>query len=410
MSVEHLCVLIEELWNIRAKWFNFGLQLKMKESDLEAIRQEHRDNPSDCFRKLLSDWLKRVSPKPTWVAIISALKSDSVGNEQLAECLNCKYATDESLSGASMVAHNSELHKKDSNCDKPNKHFQCPCGECDLYSYLDNGCPKSTSETYPYLELSKLSDDEKKDLVQKLSQDTENILESFADLMTDTSRSLKKRNVGVRDLVSVSLNIGAYKSDKVQIPLLADDEQQLLKADSIDDVFIIIRRHISFFNYEILSYIIRKLGSSTDQENLKLYYEKFQTFCKRKVFEVSPTVFASSAGDDNKAKLFVILVTEDIVEKLYDIKASQRRIASLIGVKSSTLRLHRIDKASIILVFSIPLFVAQQLFPIDISTHEQLLSEGFTLLLPKQQLDGTTMQIKVSVDKHMNFSECMLSS
>ena len=276
-------------------------------------------------------------------------------------------------------------------------HFRCPCGTCNLDFYLDNGCPETTSQTYPYLELSRLTENEKEDLVQKLSNDTANIIESFADLITDTSESLRAKNIEVGVLVSRALNIGAYKSDRVQKPLLAEDEHQLLQADTIDMVFIILRRHMSFFNYEILAYIIRKLGDDTDKGNLSKYYRQFRTFCERKIFEVPPSVFASSTDDDKKGKLFVVLVTEDIIEKLHDVKVSQRRIATLLNLRSSTLKLYRIDKASILLVFSVPHFVAKHIFPLSVSMHAQLMSEGFAVITSSPELPLHVAPMKVSI-------------
>ena len=304
-------------------------------------------------------------------------------------------ATSSSLNDTSLVTHAKSCSPTSSA--KETKHFKCPCGNCNLDYYLDNGCPQFISQSYPYLELSELTESEKEDLVQKLSHETANIIESFADLITDTSESLRTRNVEVNVLISTSLNIGAYKSDRVQKPLLAEDECQLLKADTIDMVFIILRRHMSFFNYEILAYIIRKLGDDTDKGNLQEYHQKFHIFCERKIFEVPSRVFASSTDDCKKGKLFAVLVTEDIIEKLHDVKASQRRIATLLGIKASTLKLYRIDKASIILVFLVPVFVAQHIFPINTSLHAQLISEGFTVITPSPKLPLQVPQIKVCI-------------
>ena len=187
---------------------------------------------------MLSDWLKGGGLKPTMAAIVSALRAKSVNYRQLADDLKQKHATDQTLSCSSTVTPTDKLVSQSS------LHFRCPCGICDLDSYLDSGCPMTTSQTYPYLELTKLSDDDKEDLVQTLSQDTANILESFADLITETSRSFRERKVDVKVLVNTSLSLGAFKSINVPKPLLSDVEEQLLKADSIDMVFIILRRHI----------------------------------------------------------------------------------------------------------------------------------------------------------------------
>ena len=57
----------------------------MNPSDLEAIRMKYRDDPDECFRELLSKWLKQGDPKPTWASLAIALKSQTVKFEQLSK-------------------------------------------------------------------------------------------------------------------------------------------------------------------------------------------------------------------------------------------------------------------------------------------------------------------------------------
>ena len=181
----------------------------------------------------------------------------------------------------------------------------------------------------------------------------------------------------------MALDLGAYKSDNNQLPLLDEDQQKLQEAKSIDSAFIMLRQHMSFFNYEILSHIINHLGSKQDQENLAKYCSQFEVFCERKVFEVPPNVFdPNGCGQKRKdRKLFVVLGTEYLFQNLNNVKAAQRRIASLLGLRVSTLQLKRIDFGSIILVFSVPTSL-EDLFPLDASTYETLKSIGFTLIIP----------------------------
>ena len=56
----------------------------MNPHDLDTIRADYRDKPDECFRELLSRWLKNDS-KPTWPVLVSALKSPTVGFEMLSE-------------------------------------------------------------------------------------------------------------------------------------------------------------------------------------------------------------------------------------------------------------------------------------------------------------------------------------
>ena len=66
-----------------SRWFDLGLELSLKESDLEVIKANDSDT-GGRFTAVLYTWLKMVSPPPTWEALIAALKKDSVGLPNVA--------------------------------------------------------------------------------------------------------------------------------------------------------------------------------------------------------------------------------------------------------------------------------------------------------------------------------------
>ena len=388
----------EELHDVRTKWYDFGLQIKVKSSDLDAIKQKNREDPHVCFRELLNDWLKQANPKPTWKAVISALQSPTVGFEQLAESMAKKFLDIQSNTACGGLAVDGPHSTVDDSSLINDECFHCPCGQCDLLSYLDNGCPKAISKQYPYLDLSGLDEDDKQDIVQKLSQDTISIFRKFADLDSNTSESLRMQNVSVDRLVNIALSIGVYvhkshskndvlKSDsKNDVPVLEDDKRKLKEAKSIDAVFTILRDHWSFFDYEILSHIIQHLGTDGDKENLRKYDQDFKQFCERKVTEVSPSDFDQHGHKRKHRKYFVVLVTNDIIQNLKDVKAAEMKVASLLGLSASSLRLECIDIGSIILVFSIPTFIQLPVCEAD----------GFTFCIPEHQEIHSHFSIEVN--------------
>lgn len=50
---------------------------------LDGIREQFKD-PDDCLREAITHWLKQIETKPTWRALVNALKTHSVGEGQLA--------------------------------------------------------------------------------------------------------------------------------------------------------------------------------------------------------------------------------------------------------------------------------------------------------------------------------------
>ena len=61
------------LWNVRAKWYNLGLALRLKPGDLDAINVRHQRDPDDCFTDMLKQWLQ--NSEATVYVLHKALKS-----------------------------------------------------------------------------------------------------------------------------------------------------------------------------------------------------------------------------------------------------------------------------------------------------------------------------------------------
>ena len=378
--------MLDEIFHVRSKWFNLGIELEMSSDDLEAIKVRHNNDPDACLLDLLTTWLKNLDPKPTWESLASALKSKAMGYEQLSEEVRQKYLTmcttpSAGATSAKTTVKSFPQPQLQNKTNSKSEEFECPCGKCDLLSYLDNGCPKTDSYSYPRLSISGLSDRDREDMVQKLSDDTASIIKTFADLLLSTSKSLKSKNISAEELVEVALSLGAYKSLKNPVPLLDEEERELREAKTISRVLVVLRRHMSFFNHEILAHIIEHLGDENDKENFIKFEGQFKVYCQRKVFEVPPAVLDPHGTERTNCKSFVVVGNDDLFETLQDVKKAQMKIASLLDLRVSAVQLKRIDIGSVILVFSIPVSLSG-IFPLDPVTHEMLKSHGYSLFVP----------------------------
>ena len=226
-------------------------------------------------------------------------------------------------------------------------------------------------------------------MTQKLLQDVSSMIKSFAQVTNDTRSSLDKRGISVRILVAHALSLGAYlycDSQLIRKSLLSEDTEKLQQAETVHDVFIILQPHMSFFNHELLKHITdsKELCTEDDRKRMEKYCSEFNEFCRRKVFEVPPCVFGLSTSIAKKSKLkaFAVLITKKEERNLTFVNEVKHKIASILKLKSSTLHLHRIDEGCIILVFSVPDFVAKQIFPLEPSTDAKLKSEGFHIAVP----------------------------
>ena len=79
----------EVLSPVAEKYQTLGVQINVSASDIQEIRAKHT-NPNDCLLKVLETRLKQI-PSLTWRDIDTALRSDTVGEPQLADRIRRHY-------------------------------------------------------------------------------------------------------------------------------------------------------------------------------------------------------------------------------------------------------------------------------------------------------------------------------
>lgn len=87
LGLNDLSTVLDELYDIRDKWYFLGLQLKVAPEKLESLTSHDQDS---CFCQVLVDWLK--SGVATWLALCEALSHKTVGHNETAIKLQTKYS------------------------------------------------------------------------------------------------------------------------------------------------------------------------------------------------------------------------------------------------------------------------------------------------------------------------------
>ena len=90
LTLDDLGQVLEELQDVRDRWYRLGLQLKVNVGALETIREKCSDS-RDWLLEMLKTWLT-ASDNTSWRVLTDALRSRSVGADWLTGDLERKYS------------------------------------------------------------------------------------------------------------------------------------------------------------------------------------------------------------------------------------------------------------------------------------------------------------------------------
>ena len=91
LSPDDLALVYGEVMSARSKWFNIGLGLGLKMSDLNIINRGYNGDVGRCLIECLEAWLINSHQPPTWSTMVTALRSRPVGFADLADVIEEKY-------------------------------------------------------------------------------------------------------------------------------------------------------------------------------------------------------------------------------------------------------------------------------------------------------------------------------
>jgi len=91
---------VQELGSVAAKWEAIAVELGMQSTDLDAIKDESpEDGDEDCLQRVANWWLGGKDTKPQCSGHVGAMRSDAVGELELAKNLETKYCSEQSVEG-----------------------------------------------------------------------------------------------------------------------------------------------------------------------------------------------------------------------------------------------------------------------------------------------------------------------
>ena len=90
LNMDNAAIVAEELFHVRPDTYELGLALQLSQDVLQTIMTENQ-KPHGQILRITEVFLKRKDPKPTWRAIIEALKTPAVNRSKMAQQIQEKY-------------------------------------------------------------------------------------------------------------------------------------------------------------------------------------------------------------------------------------------------------------------------------------------------------------------------------
>ena len=227
--------------------------------------------------------------------------------------------------------------------------------------------------TFPFLDLTKLSKEEKQHLHQRLYTESMNMTRKFQNLFSATTESLKRQKISVMEIVCHLVGLGSAEPtyEDLKLPAFRHQFAALRKANTIDDAMVTIGNYCSFFNYHMIEHIIKKLGTRQDRKNLAKYKEEFARYAERHVFECPSEVGTVSEGLVN---MFVTLDQTFDSCTVRNLELFVHDVQKILNITTGTVfKLCRIDPGSLKLTFQVSPSIFRDVFPLS-DEQQSLLS------------------------------------
>ena len=263
--------------------------------------------------------------------------------------------------------------------------YECGCGNnCSLTDIISGKCsaPKSKSGLFPTLAIKHLSESDRKLLSGEITTQFQQISKKYASLTSSLRSSLKQQGITPAQLAEKLMDLEGFvplrKGEKHR--LLEDRVSEFSEARSIEKIFLILKEYCSFYNHEIIKYIVEELGTKDDKAKLEKYREDFTEYCRRSVFECP---FSSGSEKSSHFVDLVMKVDSDTVIERYSVKALElfhTQVAKLLQVTKYTLHLWSVEQGCLKLTFHIPRFLKMVIFPLSAYQKSSLKELGVAKL------------------------------
>ena len=231
------------------------------------------------------------------------------------------------------------------------------------------GCPKSNSgPNFPVLSLKELKEEDRKLLEGKLLSDARHIRFEFDSFLKYLLTFVKK--LKLQEFKIFVKTLGESVSTHGSLPLLGKRSDIIDSCTSTLELLSILGDYFSWFNYEVIERLVNTFAGKKEKVSLELkkYTRKFVEYCKRNIFEFPQPISSVPKGGR------VLFVEASNVSNGTHVKALLIELAGVFRINLLSLKLISASAGCVVLVLSLPLSVAEKIFPLDSGQEAELVS------------------------------------
>ena len=219
--------------------------------------------------------------------------------------------------------------------------------------------------------------------VEGLKQQSIDIERKFAKLAASIFQSLVTRNISKDSLEACLMGFSCLaKTTDGNNQLMFRKQRRKFEDPSatVATVWKEIGNYFSFFDYDILELIVDTLGTDQDRQNVATYKDEFIAYAKQRLIICPSSEDPSTDSENPSNPVLVILDSSYDVCEIGELKRLQINLSKLFNLREGVLQLRKVRKNCVQLVFEIPDFIIETIFPLSLDAESALRKLGVVQL------------------------------
>ena len=348
--VPQLRDLVEELFGVASKWYRIGLRLNVPGDRLKAIDKSCKDDCEKGLCKMLEECESRK--RPTWAAVVAALRSRSVGEYVLAKNLEERYNCSQdpqSAASTQPIAASQQLIPFRPTPDDACKPFHVFFLTFRIYLF-------ETADGAVVLRAEEVPDAEVQAEISSLHAEFETLRMDLYDYITDTQPDIKKF------AVFISCPLPSWKTKRPR--KMADiDLDRIMKNDAqYHEMFIVVAQYSNWYNYELMDRIAQRYGNPQLKGRMDAYRSRLTEFESHTSAEKLKNIELARPLSDSASVVARLPHHNSNQFTGTDLRTLKHQYATEAGVDPAAVRLQMIIEMSPVeIIFLVPISLAPYL-------------------------------------------------